>query len=54
MPMGLTNACATFQRLMNNVLDGLIGKICLVYLDDNIIFSKTLEEHIEHVRLVAQ
>jgi hypothetical protein len=54
MPMGLTNACATFQRLMNNVLDGLIGKICLVYLDDIIIFSNTLEEHIEHVKLVAQ
>ena len=54
MPMGLTNACATFQRLMNNVLDGLIGKICLVYLDDIIIFSNNLEEHIEHVKLVAQ
>ena len=53
MPMGLTNACATFQRLMNTVLDGLIGNICCVYLDDIIIFSKNVADHTSHVRLVA-
>ena len=53
MPMGLTNACATFQRLMDTALSGLNGKICLVYLDDIIIFSKNAEEHANHVKLVA-
>ena len=54
MPMGLTNACATFQRLMDNVLRDFIGKICLVYLDDIIIFSENMVEHLEHVRLIAE
>ena len=54
MPMGLTNACATFQRLMNTVLDGLIGECCLVYLDDIIIYSNSIEEHLQHVKRVAE
>ena len=53
LPMGLTNACATFQRLMNTVLDGLLGLVCVVYLDDIIIFSENAEEHTNHVKLVA-
>jgi hypothetical protein len=53
LPMGLTNACATFQRLMDRVLLGLIGDICLVYLDDIIIYSSDATSHLEHVRLVT-
>lgn len=45
MPFGLKNAPATFQRMMNTALRGLIGKICFVYLDDIIVFGKTMEEH---------
>ena len=54
MPFGLTNAPATFQRLINNVLRQALKKYALVYLDDVIIFSKTISEHIQHIRSVLQ
>lgn len=46
MPMGLKNSPSTFQRVMDNVLRDLQNKICLVYLDDIIVFSVSLQEHI--------
>ena len=49
MPFGLCNAPATFQRVMELALAGLQWKICLVYLDDVLIFSKTFEEHIKRL-----
>lgn len=46
-PFRLKNEPTTFQRLMNTVLNGLIGKGCIVYLDDIIIFTMSLQEQIE-------
>lgn len=49
MSFGLCNAPATFVRLMERVLRGLSWKICLVYLDDIIVFSKSFDEHLENL-----
>lgn len=46
LPFGLSNAPATFQRLMNTVLAGLIYKSCAVYLNDIVIASPTFEQHL--------
>ena len=47
MAMGLRNAGATFQRLMELVLAGVDSKTCLVYLDDVVLFNKTEQDHLE-------
>ena len=44
MPFGLCNAPATFERLMESVLAGLQWGICLIFLDDFIVYAKTFEE----------
>ena len=55
MPMGLTNAPATFQRSMNNVLSSFIeAGFVVVYLDDILIHSFDLIEHLKHVELVME
>ncbi|XP_051161523.1 uncharacterized protein LOC127281712 [Leptopilina boulardi] len=50
MPMGIKNAPPTFQRLLNNVLGGMLDSEAFVYLDDIIIYSDTLEEHDRRAR----
>ncbi|KRX52671.1 Transposon Tf2-9 polyprotein, partial [Trichinella sp. T6] len=52
MPFGLCNAPGTFQRLMERTLSDLVGKSCLVYLDDIIVFSATEEEHLTRLEEV--
>jgi hypothetical protein len=52
MPFGLTNALATFQAYINNVLRKYLDVFVVVYLDDILVYSKTYEEHIQHVHLI--
>ncbi len=52
MPFGLCNAPAVFQRAMDGVLHGLLGRCCYVYIDDIVIFSRDPEEHARHLAQV--
>lgn len=53
LPQGLVNSPPTFQRLMNETLGNLRWKICVVYLDDIVIHSKSFEQHLKDVDTVC-
>jgi hypothetical protein len=54
MPFGLTNAPAIFYTLMNDIFWEWLDDFVIVYIDDILIYSGSLEEHAEHLRKVFQ
>src|SRR5436309_14139117 len=54
MPFGLCNAPGSFQAYINNVIREYLNKFAVAYLNDILIYSNTLEKHIEHICLVLK
>jgi len=54
MSFGLTNALATFCTLMNKVLEPFLDHFVVVYLDDIVVYSQTIDKHVEHLSQVFQ
>jgi hypothetical protein len=54
MPFDLTNAPVTFQCLMNSIFATYMRKFVLIFMDDILIYHRSLEEHIHHLTLIFQ
>jgi hypothetical protein len=54
MPFGVCNAPTTFHRMMHDILHDFLHKLVIIYLVDVGIYSRTLDEHLEHMRMVLQ
>jgi hypothetical protein len=54
MPFGMCNAPTTLKRMMNDILRDFLQKFVVVYLDDVCVYNRTLDGHLEHLRLVLQ
>ena len=53
-PFGLTNAPAAFMELMNRVFKDYLDKFVIIFIDDILIYSRSEEEHEQHLRTVLQ
>ena len=54
VPFGVTNAPAQFMNMMNDLLHDFLDEFVLVFLDDILVFSRSMEEHAEHLRRIFQ
>jgi hypothetical protein len=54
MSFGLTNASAHFMYLMNSIFMEELDKFVIVFIDNILVYSKSMEEHEEHLRVVLQ
>ena len=54
MPFGLTNAPAAFMDLMNRIFKEFLDKFIIVFIDDILVYSRSREEHKEHLRITLQ
>jgi hypothetical protein len=54
MPFGMCNAPTTFHRMTNDILRDFLNKFVTVDLDDVYVYNHTLEDHVEHLRVVLQ
>ncbi|GBG80406.1 hypothetical protein CBR_g30871 [Chara braunii] len=54
MPFGLTNAPTTFQAVMTTEFRHMLDRFVLIYLDDILVYSRSLDEHVEHLRTVLE
>ncbi|GBG61644.1 hypothetical protein CBR_g22441 [Chara braunii] len=54
MPFGLTNAQATFQATMTTEFRHMLDRFVLIYLDDILVYNRSLDEHVEHLRTVLE
>lgn len=54
MPFGLTNAPIAFQGLMNNLFQPYLYKMVLIFFDDILVYYKTWEEYLSHLRIILE